>query len=60
MEKVKVTFEVEKETKNTIRFAEKVAKGKPAYIGTVYVQKHTLAQVGWSEDKTLVLEVSVE
>ena len=31
-------FEVEKETKNTIRYAEK-AEGQPPVIGTIYIQK---------------------
>ena len=31
-------FELEKETKNTIRYAE-VAEGQPPVIGTLYVQK---------------------
>lgn len=34
-------FELEKETKNTIRYAE-VAEGQPPVIGTVYVQKWAL------------------
>ena len=33
-----VTFELEKETKNTYRF-EEVAKGSPPMIGTLYIQK---------------------
>ena len=32
------TFQMEKETKNTIRYAE-VAEGQPPVIGTLYVQK---------------------
>jgi peptidyl-tRNA hydrolase len=34
-----ITFEREKETKNTVRFQEKPAEGKPPIIGTLYVQK---------------------
>ena len=37
MEK-RLTFELERETKNTYRFQE-VAKGTPPVIGTLYVQK---------------------
>ena len=33
-----ITFELERETKNTYRFQE-VAKGAPPLIGTLYVQK---------------------
>lgn len=40
MDNFTVEFEVEKETKNTIRFQEKPVKGQPAKIGTLYVQKY--------------------
>jgi hypothetical protein len=33
-------FEQERATKNTIRFKEVVKDGEPAYVGTLYVQKH--------------------
>ena len=33
-----LTFELEKDTKNTYRFLE-VAKGAPPVIGTLYIQK---------------------
>ena len=36
-------FEIEKETKNTIRFSE-VAEGKPPAIGTIYLQKWFLGK----------------
>ena len=36
--KLERLFEVEKETKNTIRYAEK-AEGQPPVIGTIYIQK---------------------
>jgi hypothetical protein len=36
-------FEFEKETKNTIRYAE-IAKGEPPVIGTLYVQKWALPE----------------
>ena len=39
--KIERTFEVEKETKNTVRYTE-VAEGQPPIIGTVYVQKWAL------------------
>lgn len=38
MEKQVLSFEVEKETKNTLRYTEKV-EGKPPVLGTIYVQK---------------------
>jgi hypothetical protein len=37
-EPVTLKFEVEKDTKNTRRYAEKT-EGKPPLVGTIYVQK---------------------
>jgi hypothetical protein len=39
MEKHTLRFTREKETKNTVRFEENVAEGKPPVIGSLYVQK---------------------
>ena len=36
---IKASFELEKETKNTIRYTEKPEAGKPPAIGTIYIQK---------------------
>ncbi len=41
MEPQEITFKLERETKNTIRYAEDV-NGKPPTIGTLYVQKWLL------------------
>ena len=41
---IKASFELEKETKNTIRYAEKPAAGKPPAIGTIYIQKWALPE----------------
>jgi hypothetical protein len=41
MDKQTLTFTLERETKNTIRYAED-ASGKPPAIGTLYVQKWLL------------------
>ena len=41
MEPQEITFKLERETKNTIRYAEDV-NGKPPAIGTLYVQKWLL------------------
>ncbi len=43
MEKQTITFTLERETKNTIRYAED-ANGKPPAIGTLYVQKWLLGK----------------
>lgn len=36
---MKVKFQKEKETKNTVRYQEVVDEGKPPVIGTLYLQK---------------------
>ena len=41
---IKASFELEKETKNTIRYAEKPEAGKPPVIGTIYIQKWALPE----------------
>ncbi len=43
MEAQTLTFTLERETKNTIRYQED-ASGKPPAIGTIYVQKWLLGQ----------------
>lgn len=56
---MKVIFTMEKATKNTIRFAEKLEHELDApKIGTIYVPKATLGEIGWTEDNAL--EVSLE
>ena len=51
MEKQILTFALERETKNTIRYQED-ADGKPPAIGTLYVQKWLL---GKKPPKTLTI-----
>ena len=43
MDKQTLTFTLERETKNTIRY-QKDADGKPPAIGTLYVQKWLLGK----------------
>jgi hypothetical protein len=43
METQSITFTLERETKNTIRYQED-ADGKPSAIGTLYVQKWLLGK----------------
>jgi len=50
MESISVRFVKERETKNTIRFQEDHPETEPAKVGTVYVQKHALAQLGHPEE----------
>jgi hypothetical protein len=37
-------FEMERETKNTVRYAEVAESGQPPRIGTLYVQKWALGE----------------
>lgn len=56
---MKVAFEVEKDTKNTIRFKEVV--GGPLdtpKVGTIYVPKATLKEIGYEMGKALIVELS--
>ncbi len=41
---LRASFELEKETKNTIRYTEKPEAGKPPSIGTIYIQKWALPE----------------
>ena len=58
---MKVTFEFEKDTKNTIRFKEVL--GGPldvANIGTLYVPKMTLKAIGYQEGQKLDVTIDVQ
>jgi len=58
---MKVTFEMEKATKNTIRFAEVLESDLAApKIGAVYIPKSTLGELGWKEGNTIVIELNKE
>ena len=54
METQTLTFTLERETKNTIRYQED-ASGKPPAIGTIYVQKWL---IGESPPRNLTLTIS--
>lgn len=54
METIRITMELEKETKNTVRYSEK-AEGKPPAIGTLYIQKWATAP-----DAPKMITVTVE
>ena len=58
---MRVNFEFEKETKNTIRFKE-VLDGPldVPNIGTLYVPKQTLKQIGYKEGNKLIVELKTE
>ena len=58
---MKVTFEFEKDTKNTIRFKE-VLNGPldVANIGTLYVPKMTLKAIGYQEGQKLEVTLNIQ
>lgn len=58
---MKVTFEMEKATKNTIRFAEVLESELAApKVGSIYIPKSTLGELKWKEGMKIVLEVNAE
>ena len=55
-----VTFKMEKATKNTIKFEEVLESELSApKVGTLYVPKSTLGELGWSEGKNLTINLGV-
>jgi len=58
---MKATFEMEKATKNTIRFAEVLENELDApTIGNIYIPKATLGQIGWKEGMKITIDVNAE
>lgn len=58
---MRVEFTMEKATKNTIRFEEVLESELAApKVGSIYIPKSTLGELGWQEGKKLVLEVGVQ
>lgn len=56
-----VTFEKDKMTKNTVRFTEVLASDLDTQtLGTIYVSKTALKDLGWTEGKTLTLTLAVK
>lgn len=61
MAKTTVYFELEKETKNTIRFKEVVADMLDTpKVGTIYVPKATLKEIGYKQGAQLIIDLSVK
>lgn len=56
-----VKFEMGKVTKNTIRFEEVLESELSApKVGSVYIPKATLGEIGWKEGTTLTIEIKEE
>lgn len=61
MSKATVKFELEKETKNTIRFKEIVPSMLDTpKVGTIYVPKTTLKEISYEVGKKLCLDIYTE
>ena len=57
---MKVPFEFERDTKNTVRFKEIITDPlEMPKIGTLYVSKPTLKEVGYTEGCKLEISISV-
>ncbi len=53
MSKAIVKFEIEKETKNSVRYKEMPEEGKAPIVGSLYVQK-------WFAGNSKTIEVTIE
>ena len=54
-----VTMKMEKATKNTIRFEEVLESELDApKIGSIYIPKATLGELGWKEGDALTITIS--
>ncbi len=57
---MELTFAFERETKNTIRFTEQVADQLDTpQIGTIYVAKAALKNIGWKQGNTLKANIKL-
>ena len=56
---MKIVFELEKETKNAVRYQEKGLEGAEV-IGSLYVKKAGLRALGWTETDGWPLNINVE
>ena len=57
---MKLIFEMEKPTKNTIKFKEILENDLDApKVGAIYLQKAALKELNWAEGKNLEIEIRV-
>lgn len=54
-----IRFKQEKVTKNTVRFTEVIADMDTPVIGTLYVQKYALKEIGYKEGQPLKVTMEV-
>ena len=61
MTKIEMRFAPAKETKNTYKFDEIVLGDNEAKVGTLYVPKSTLNELGWADSSgATALTVTIE
>jgi hypothetical protein len=53
MSEIKITFEIEKHNKNSVRYKEVPKDGMPPILGSIYVQK-------WYAGNSKTLEITVK
>jgi len=53
MSKTTVTFELEKQNKNSVRYKETPKDGMPPILGSIYVQK-------WFAGNSKTIEITIE
>ena len=56
MKTTTATFELEKETKNTVRYSETPEEGVAPVVNTVYIQKHVLGKTAPQKIKVTLEE----
>lgn len=56
---MKAYFESERVTKNAVRFKEMESDREEPQIGTLYMKKSTLREMGWNEGQLLVVSVEI-
>lgn len=56
---MEVYFESERVTKNAVRFREMESDREEPQIGTLYMKKSTLREMGWNEGQLLVVSVEI-
>lgn len=56
-----ITMKMEKATKNTIRFEEVLESELQApKLGSIYVPKSTLGELGWKEGEALTINIDLQ
>jgi len=60
MSQVEITFDEERETKNMVRFQERVTGDETPVIGTLYVQKSAVERLGFDGSNGRAVRVTIE